>query len=146
MNNSLEMIVDFFAISLCFLGLCTLFTGLSIQRFIVKRYEKETDLSQSLYFTQLMPFTKYMPDFFSAPLYTGHLLSFVWGWRFVKFIKEKRKKVNYYDDINSPEEITGHFSKKEIRRVKCFAIFGFIVVGHIIAYYIFQTIHPEVFT
>jgi hypothetical protein len=145
MNNTIELIVDLFAISLCLWGLLTLFTGLSIQRFIVKRYEKETDLAQTIYFTQLMPFTKYMPNFFSAPLYTGHLLSFVWGWRFVRFVKEKRKKVYYYDDINTPEEITRHFSGKEIRRVKCFAILGFIVVGHIVAYYMFQLIWPEVF-
>jgi hypothetical protein len=92
-----------------------------------------------------MPFAKYLPDFFSAPLYTGHLLTFVWGWRFVKFIKEKRKNVKYYDDINSPEEVVRHFSSKEIRRAKRFVVICFIVIGHIIAYNILGSIWPEAF-
>jgi len=123
-----------------------LYTGLSIQRFIVKRYEEETKLGQTMYFSQAMPFAKYLPNFFSAPLYTGHLLSFVWGWKVVKFIKEKRKKVNYYDDIGMPDDVTRYFSKKEIRKVKRFAIIGFIVVAHGIAYYVFRSIWPEVFS
>ena len=145
MSDSIELLIDLFALSLCSWGLFCLFSGLSIQRFIVKRYEKETDLFQTIYFSQLMPFAKYLPDFFSSPLYICHLLSFVWGWRFVKFIKEKRKKVNYYDDINCPEDVTRHFSKREIRRVKRFPIIGFIVIIHGIAYYIFRSIWPEVF-
>lgn len=126
-------------------GLCCLFTGLSIQRFIIKRYEDETDLSQTMYFTQFMPFAKYLPNFFSAPLYSGHLLTIVWGWRYVEFVKRKRKKIKYFEDISRPEDITRHFSKKEIGRVKRFAIIGFIVIIHIIAYYVFQSIWPELF-
>ncbi len=145
MNDSVEFIIDLFALSLCIWGIFGLYTGLSIQRFIVKRYEKETSLTQTLYFSELMPFARYLPNFFSSPLYIGHLLSFVWGWKFVKFIKEKRKKVKYYDDINSPEDVTRYFSIKEIRRVKRFAIIGFIVIIHVIAYYILKSIWPDVF-
>lgn len=85
-----------------------------------------------------------MPGFFSSPLYIAHLLSFVWGWRFVKFIKEKRKMIYDYDDIDSPEEVTRHFSKKEIRRVKWFAIACIATIIHAIAYYSFRFIWPEV--
>lgn len=140
-----ELIAGIWGLSLCSWGLFALWTGLSIQRFIVKRYEVETDLSQTVYFSQLMPFAKYLPDFFSSPLYLGHLLSFVWGWRVVKFIKEKRKMIYYYDDIDSPEDVTRHFSEKEIRKAKRFIISCFIVIGHGIGYCIFRSIWPEVF-
>ncbi|MGD9366430.1 MAG: hypothetical protein PVH87_12080 [Desulfobacteraceae bacterium] len=145
MNDSIELMLDIFAISGGFWMIFGLYTGLSIQRFIVQRYEKETDLSQTIYFSQLIPFAKYLPNFFSSPLYIGHLLSFVWGWKFVKFIKEKRKKVKYYDDISSPEDVTRYFSRKEIRRVKRFAIIGFIVIIHVVAYFVFRSIWPEEF-
>ncbi len=124
------------------LGFCI---GLSIQRFIVKRYEQETDLSQTVFFLQYMPFAKYLPNFFCSPLYIGHLLTFVWGWKMVRYIKENRKKVKYYDDISSPEDVTRHFSKKEIRKVKWFAISCLIIIIHIAAYYIFGLFWPEVF-
>ncbi len=124
------------------LGLCI---GLSIQRFIVDRYEQETNLSQTVFFSQYMPFAKYLPDFFSSPLYIGHLLSFVWCWRLVKYIKENRNKVKYYADISSPEDVIRHFSKKEIRKVKWFAISCLIIAAHMATYYIFGFIWPEVF-
>lgn len=123
-----------------------LYTALSIQRFIVKRYEEETDLGRTMYFSTAMPFAKCLPDFFSAPLYTGHLLSFIWGWKVISFIKEKRKKVHYYDDIDSPNDVARYFSKKEIRKVKRFAAIGCIIIAHGIVYYIFKAIWPEVFS
>jgi hypothetical protein len=140
-----DHLVGILSTSACFWALFSLYTALSVQRFIVKRYEKETDLSQTIYFSQLMPFAKYLPGFFSLPLYVYHLLSFVWGWRFVKFIKEKRKMINYYDDIDSPEDVTRHFSKKEIRKAKRLVICVAIVVIHGIVYYVFRFIWPEVF-
>jgi hypothetical protein len=140
-----EHLVGILCTSGCFWMIFGLWTGLSIQRFIVKRYEIETDLSQTIYFSQLMPFAKYLPNFFSSPLYLGHLLSFVWGWRVVKFIKEKRKMIYYYNDIDNPDDVTRHFSKKEIRKAKRFVISCFIVVAHGIAYYVFRSIWPEVF-
>jgi hypothetical protein len=140
-----EYLVGILCTSGCFWGLFCLWRGLSIQRFIVKRYEVETNLSQTIYFTQLSPFVKYLPDFFSSPLYLGHLLLFVWGWRVVKFIKEKRKIIYYYDDIDKPEDVTRHFSEKEIRKAKRFVLSGFIIAIHGIAYCIFRSIWPEVF-
>ncbi len=140
-----EHLVGILCTSGCFWGLFGLWTGLSIQRFIIKRYEVETDLSQTINFTRLAPFVKYLPDFFSSPLYLGHLLSFVWGWRVVKFIKEKRKMIYYYDDIDNPDDVTRHFSEKEIRKAKRFVIICFIIVAHGIVYYIFRSIWPEVF-
>jgi uncharacterized membrane protein (UPF0182 family) len=114
-------------------------------KFIVDRYEKDTDLGRTVFFTQHMPFTKYIPNFFSSSLYCAHLLSFVWGWNFIKFIKEKRRKVTYFSDIDSPEFVTRHFSAKEIRRVKLVAIIGIIIFLHVIAYYVFRFIWPEEF-
>ncbi|MCP3874126.1 MAG: hypothetical protein GY699_13320 [Desulfobacteraceae bacterium] len=141
----IDLLKGIWGISLCSWGLFGLYISIRIERFIVKRYEKETGLTQTLYFSELMPFARYLPNFFSSPLYIGHLLSFVWGWKFVKFIKEKRRKVKYYDDIDSPEDVTRYFSIKEIRRVKRFAIIGFIVITHAIAYYILKFIWPEAF-
>ena len=125
--------------------LSCLITALFIQRFIVKRYEKETNMSQTIYFSEFMPFAKHMTPFFSSPIYIGHLLTFVWGWRFVKFIKEKRKQIKYYDDITSPEDITRHFSKKEICLAKWCVISGILILIHGFALYVFQFIWPEVF-
>ena len=121
------------------------FSILIIKGFIVKRYEEETPLGRTVFFTRHMPFARYMPDFFSSSLYCGHLLAFIWCWRIIKFIKEKRKKVTYFDDVDSREAVTGHFSAKEIRRVKMVAVTGFILFLHGIAYLIFRSVWPEVF-
>jgi hypothetical protein len=145
MSDSIELIIDLFALSLCSWGLFCLYVIIRIERFIVKRYEKETNLGRTVFFSQHMPFAKHIPDFFSSSLYCAHLLSFVWGWKFIKFIKEKRPKVTYFSDIDSPESVTRHFSTKEIRRVKLVAIIGMILFLHVIAYYIFRSIWPEVF-
>ena len=86
-----------------------------------------------------MPFAKYVPDIFSSSLYCGHLLAFIWGWKIIKFIKENRKQVTYFEDIDSPEFVTRHFSAKEIRRVKMVAIIGLVLFIHGIAHqFIFQ--------
>jgi hypothetical protein len=55
------------------------------------------------------------------------------------------KQVTYFDDIDSPEFVTRHFSSKEIRRVKMVAFIGLILFIHGIAYYIFRSIWPEIF-
>ncbi len=123
-------------------GLCYVF---SIKKFIVKRYEEESDLGRTVFFTHHMPFAKYSPDFFSSSFYCAHLLAFIWGWKAIKFIKEKRPKVTYFSDIDSPEFVTRHFSTKEIRRVKTLAIIGMITILHCIAYYCFKSIWPERF-
>lgn len=143
--TGLDYLKGLWGISLCSWGIFGLYIILSIKRFIVKRYEEDTDLGRTVFFTLHMPFAKHMPGFFSSSLYCGHLLTFVWGWKFVKFVKEKRPKVTYFSDIDSPEFVTRHFSAKEIRRVKLVAIIGMILFLHIIAFYCFKSIWPEVF-
>jgi hypothetical protein len=115
-----------------------LYISIRIERFIVKRYEQQTNLLDTVFFREHATFTRYIPDFFSSAMYTSHLLMCVWGWGFYK----NRKM---YRDIDSAETITGHFSAKEIRQAKCFAISGLIFIIHGIAYYIFKLIWPEVF-
>jgi hypothetical protein len=123
-----------------------LYVIFSIKKFIVRRYEEETDLGQTIFFTKHMPFAKYAPDFFSSSFYAGHLLSFVWGWKFIKFIKEKRPNVTYFDDIDSPDVVIRNFSAKEIRRIKLVAIIIVILFLHGIAFCIFHFIWPDVFS
>jgi hypothetical protein len=123
-----------------------LYVIFSIKKFIVRRYEEETDLGQTIFFTKHMPFAKYAPDFFSSSFYAGHLLSFVWGWKFIKFIKEKRPNVTYFDDIDSPDVVIRNFSAKEIRRIKLVAIIIMILFLHGIAFCIFHFIWPDVFS
>lgn len=145
MRDTIEHFAQIFAVSLCAWGLFALFLILRIKRFIVKRYEEETDLGRTAFFTNHMPFAKYMPDIFSSSLYCGHLLAFVWGWKAVQFIKEKRKKVTYFSDIESPDFVTRHFSAQEIRRVKLTVVVGAILFLHGIAYLVFRYIWPEAF-
>ena len=140
-----EHLAGLWGLSLCSWGVYGLYTIICVKRFIIKRYEERTDLGRTIFFSRHMPFAKYMPDFFSSSLYSGHLLSFLWGWRFIKFIKEKRKNVNYFDDIDNPEVVTCHFSSKEIMSVKRVAIIGGILLLHGIAYFIFRSIWPEAF-
>jgi hypothetical protein len=146
LRESIEYFAQIFAISLCAWGLFGLYLILSIKRFIVKRYEKETDLGRTVFFIRHMPFAKYVPAFFSSSLYCGHLLAFIWGWKIIKFIKEKRKGVTYFDDIDSPEFVTSNFSVKEIRRVKMVAVISLILFSHGVAFLIFRSIWPEVFS
>ncbi len=109
---------------------------LQLRKFIVKRYEDETNLGRTLFFREHMPFSKNIPDLFSFSLYCTHLLAFLWGWRFIKFIKEKRPTVTYFNDIDSPEFVTHHFSAQEIKRVKMFAMIYLMLFLHVIAYYV----------
>ena len=143
--SALDHLKGILCLSACSWTIFGLYMALSIQRFIVKRYQEETDLSRTYFFSRHMPFARHLPNFFSSPLYSSHLLMFVWGWKFVKFVKEKRKNVKYYDDIIGPEEITRYFSRKEIRRVKISTIVYLIIIAHVIAYYIFGLIWPNVF-
>lgn len=143
--NSIDHLAPIFAVSLCGWGLFGLYIILCVKRFIVKRYEEETDLGRTVFFTRHMTFAKFVPDLFSSSLYCGHLLAFIWGWKIIKFIKDNRKQVTYFDDIDSPEFVTRHFSANEIRRVKMVAIVGLVLFIHGIAYYIFRAIWPEMF-
>jgi len=137
--TTIDHLKGLWGISLCAWGIFALYTSFRIRRFIVKRYEQETDLLDAVYFKEHATFTRALPDFFSSPLYIAHLTTFVWGWNYCK----KRKA---YRDIQNAEDVTKHFSEKEIRRVKWFAINGLILIAHGIAYYIFRSIWPEVFS
>jgi hypothetical protein len=123
-------------------GGCWLIFGLyiciRIERFIVRRYEQETDLLDTVYFREHATFTRYLPDFFSSAIYTGHLLTFLWGWNFHR----KRKP---YRDIKDANEVIRYFSSQEIRWVKLFAISFVIIAAHGIVYFIFRSVWPEVF-
>ena len=116
-----------------------IYVSIRIERFIVKRYETESNLLDTVFFKEHATFTRYIPDFFSSAMYTSHLLMCLWGWRFYK----KRKM---YRDIDRAETVTQYFSKKEIRQAKWFAISGIIIIIHFIAYYIFGYIWPEAFS
>lgn len=135
----IEHFAQVFAVSLCVWGLYCLYCSIRIERFIVKRYEQETDLLNTVYFREHAIFTRYIPDFFSSALYAGHLLTFLWGWNFHR----KRKP---YRDIKDANEVIRHFSNREIRWVKWFAISFLIVATHGIMYYVFRFIWPEVFS
>jgi len=139
MSSHFEILVDLFAFSGCFWLLFGLYISIRIQRFIVKRYEDETSLLNAVYFKEHATFTRYLPGFFSSALYTSHLLTFLWGWTYFR----KRKA---YRDIKNAKDVIRHFSTQEIRWVKWFVIIGIILTIHGIAYYIFRSVWPEVFT
>ena len=124
--------------SICSWGLYGLYISIRIERFIVQRYEVETDLLDTVYFKNHATFTRYMPDFFSSAIYTGHLLTFIWGWNFFR-----KKKV--YRDIDKAEDVIRHFSNQELRWVKWFAISCLILVLHGVVYYILGFVWPEAF-
>jgi len=63
----------------------------------------------------------------------------IWGWR----LFGKRK---VFKDINDPNLVVQHFSRKEIRKVKWVLISGFMLFAHGVAYYIFRSIWPETFS
>jgi hypothetical protein len=132
-----DHLAGIWGLSLCLWGLYCLYCIFSIKKFIVKRYEQETDLLNTVYFKKHFAFARYLYSFHSSALYATHLLLFVWGWRFVKFVKEKRPTVTYFVDIDSPEVVTRHFTANEIWRVKRAMIVVGIVVLHGVTYFIF---------
>jgi hypothetical protein len=138
MDDLINFSVFFFAFSLCLWGIYCFYISIRIERFIVKRYEQETDLLDTVYFKEHATFIQYIPNFFSSAMYTSHLLTFIWGWKYFR----KRKP---YRDIKEAHDVIRHFSEKELRQAKWFAISGLIVLIHIIAYYIFKFIWPAVF-
>lgn len=145
--TSLDHLKGIYSISLCFWGLFGLYTTFRIRRFIIKRYEQETRLSQTKYFKEWVPWAKYVPPFFRSVLYLSHLWKFVRHRPKHKFATEKKMgKIDIYDDIKSPEQVTAHFTKKEIRRVKMFVLCGLITAIHAIAYYVSKFIWPETFS
>ena len=134
----LDYLKGLWGISVCSWGLYCFCISIRIERFIVRRYEIETDLLDTVFFREHATFSRYIPNFFSSAMYAGHLLMCLWGWGFYK----NRKM---YRDIDDAETVTRHFSKKEIGQVKWFAISGIIFFIHGMAYYLFGFIWPEVF-
>ena len=137
-----EMIMDLFVLSGCLWLLFLVYESIRIQLFIVKRYEQETNLRETKYFKEQLTFIDYCPAFIRSAMYTFHLLSFAWGWSLIQRIK---KKVTYYDDIESPEYVTNNFSKKEIRQAKLCTLSEMVLVFHAITYLVFRITWPEMF-
>jgi hypothetical protein len=133
-----EYIDVIFSISCGFWLIYCFYISIRVQRFIVKRYEEETDLLNTVFFKEHATYSRYIPDFFSTATYATHLMFCLWGWRLYKNKKPFR-------DIDEPEKITQHFSVKEIRKVKRLSISLIAVCLHGAAFYIFSFIWPAVF-
>jgi hypothetical protein len=122
-----------------FLGIVTVYKIFSVSRFIVKRYEQETDLLDTVFFKEHFTFASYQPNFHASGLYAMHLIMCTWGWR----LYGKRK---IFRDIRDPKQVTRYFSDEEICRVKLLIAYAIIVVLHGIAYCVFRYIWPEAFS
>ena len=60
MTDHIEFFAFIFATSTCALGLFCLYTSFRISRFIVKRYEQETGLLNTVFFKEHATFTRYL--------------------------------------------------------------------------------------
>lgn len=116
-----------------------LYFSVRMQIFIVKRYEKETGLLNTVFFEEHATFTRYLPGFLSSAMYASHLLMVLWGWSIYKSKKA-------YRDIKDPSAVTLHFTAKEVRIVKWFGICSFLALSHAVALFIFKFIWPESFS
>ena len=61
-----EHFAQIFAVSLCAWGIYSLYISFRIRRFIIKRYEQETDLLNTIFFKEHAKFTRYLPYLFSC--------------------------------------------------------------------------------
>lgn len=132
----LDHIQGAFGLSCGFWLIFSLYCIFSIKKFLVKRYEQETDLLNTVYFKEHVTFSRYLHDFHSSAVYACHLLMCAWGWRFYS----KRKS---FRDIDNPEFVTRHFTPNEISRVKRTMISVGIVVLHGVIYFALRAIQPE---
>jgi hypothetical protein len=121
-----------------------LYLVFSVQRFIVKRYEQETNLSDTKFFKEHLPFTKHLPSFFRSTVYSCHLILFTWAWKAIQKGKA-RKRIRYYDDINTQRDVMRYFSQQEIRRVKLVVIVLVIITAHVIGMDVVDWIWPDIF-
>ena len=133
-----DIFIDIFALSFGFWLILCFYNIVRVQRFIVKRYEQESELLSTIAFKEHATFTRYLPEFFSSALYTGHLLICLWGWRVCKGKK-------CFKDIKDSSFITRNFSYKEIRKVKGVGISGLVVLLHLFAFYVLRLLCPEKF-
>ncbi len=133
-----EHIEGIISISAGFWIVFFLYCIFSIRRFIVKRYEEETDLMDTVFFKEHFIFARFQPGFLSSGLYGTHLMMCAWGWWFYG-----KKKI--FRDIKNPEEVTRLFTANEIRRVKRMMIVAAIATIHIISVFGISFIWPETF-
>jgi hypothetical protein len=138
MNDTIKLFSEILSLSGCICLIFCVYISFRIERFIVKRYEQETDLLDTVFFREHATFVQYIPDFFSSALYNAHLLMCVWGW----WLYQNRKM---FRDIDNPKNVTQHFSAKEIRKTKWFLISGLSFFLHGAAYLIFRLIWPDAF-
>jgi hypothetical protein len=129
--TSIEHLRGLYGISACCWLLVGLYSIVSIKKFIVKRYEEETDLLKTVFFQEHFAFARYQPGFLSSGLYAAHLLMCVWGWRFYG-------ERNIFRDIDTPHTVTKYFSKKEIGRVKRTALIMMVIIFHLLGLQIFD--------
>jgi hypothetical protein len=147
--TGIELFSYIFFFSACLLGLYGLYITIRVRFFIVKRYEEETNLSQTRYFREMMPWVQHFPPFLRSPIYLAHLLKFRWlgkGNRFDRKRKDSKGDIIYYNDIESPKQVTSHFSEKEIKQVRRAAYTISFFILYIVAFNIFKLIWPETFT
>lgn len=140
----MPLLKSIYSISACTWLLFGIYLILSVQKFIVKRYEQETKLSETKFFYDYLKFTKHLPSFFRSSIYSCHLILFVLGWNIVKKSKEK-KRIRHYDDIEAPEDVLQYFSKKEIQRVKFTFLALIIITAHLIGMDVLEWIWPGIF-
>ena len=131
MDIEKQLFLDVFAISACIWLLVFLAVVIVVTRFIVKRYEDETDLLSSVFFKEHATFTRMLPGFFSSAIYSFHLAVSCWGW---KIYSEKK----LFRDVEDPRLIYEKFSANEIRLVKWLLIIGVIMSVHLTFFYIYS--------
>lgn len=119
-SSAVEKLISY---SMFIWGLLCLYLIYRISKFIVKRYEQETELTDTLFFKEHMTFSNHLPNFFSSGIYVSHLLMCIWGWR----IFGKRQ---LFRDVDNPNLVIRHFSGKEIVLVKGMVIVGAVVILH----------------
>ena len=137
MNQDLEYVITLFAFSGGLSILFCLYISIRMQWFIVRRYEVETNLLETIFFKEHANFSKFLPGFFSCAMYASHLLMLLWGWR---LYKTKRM----YRDIEDPTIVIRNFSKKEIRIVKQFGISSLVVLAHALVLFVFKLVSPKI--
>lgn len=132
-----ELLKVIFSASFLFFLFFGVYNLIRVQMFIVKRYEQETDLVNTVFFREYVPYCRYSPNLFSSAIYIFHLTVFMWGWNYWK-------KKKHFKDISDPTFVTQHFSRKEIRLVKRHVILGTICLMHLAIYLILKFVRPEV--
>ena len=126
-------LIGILGISTGFWILYFLIRSIQIRNFIVRRYEQETKLLETVFFKEHVTFAQYLPSIASSVIYKAHLLMCEWGWRVYGNKKAFR-------DIESPEAVTSQFSEKELRSVKRQAIHAIIVLFHLALFSIYLVV------